>query len=228
VGDVTPDAARKVVERTFGAWQAKGPKPDVVPKPVPPNPPGYAAVPNPYSGQDEVLMAQMLAVDLRNPDRYALELGNDVLGGTGFASRLMADIRIRHGYAYDARSIVSVDRSRSIFYVAYASDPDKVAAADALVRENLDSMRSRPVSEAELTNARQYEIRSIPVGVSSVSRIARSLLSWSYHDEPLDQPMVAAKHFLALTAPEIQAAFAKYVKPSNLMQVVQGPVPEAH
>ena len=49
-------------------------------------------------------MGQMLDVDLHNPDRYALELGNDVLGGNGFASRLMQDIRVRHGYAYDARS----------------------------------------------------------------------------------------------------------------------------
>ncbi|MBS0325574.1 MAG: insulinase family protein [Proteobacteria bacterium] len=228
VGDVTPAAARETVMRWFGRWRATGPKPDVIPPAVPVNKPGYATVPNPYSGQDEVVMAQILALDLGNPDRYALELGNDVLGGTGFASRLMADIRIRHGYAYDARSELSFDRSRSAFYVSYASDPDKVPAADALVRENLERMRTQPVTEAELANARQYEIRSIPIAVSSVNRIARSLVAWSYRGEPLDQPMVAAKHFLALTASDVQAAFAKYVKPGNLMQVVQGPAPAAH
>ena len=228
VGDVTPALAREVVLRWFGGWHATGPKPDVVPPPVPVNGPGYAAVANPYSGQDEVVMAQMLALDLHHPDRYALELGNDVLGGTGFASRLMADIRIRHGYAYDARSELSIDRSRAAFYVSYASDPDKVPAADALVRENLERMRTQPVTETELDNARQYEIRSIPVGVSSVNRIARSLVAWSYLGEPLDQPMVAAKHYLALGAREVQAAFAKYVKPNDLMQVVQGPAPKAH
>ena len=228
VGDVTPERAREVIERWFGGWHASGPKPDVVPEPVPVNGPGYAAVPNPYSGQDEVLMAQMVGLDLHNPDRYALALGNDVLGGMGFASRLMADIRIRHGYAYDARSAISVDRSRSVFYVSYASDPDKVPAADALVRENLERMRTQSVTEAELDNARQYEIRSIPVEVSSVNRIARSLVRWSYRGEPLDQPMVAAKHFLVLTADQVKAAFAKYVKPASLMQVVQGPAPAAH
>lgn len=228
VGDVTPEAARSIVERTFGSWHATGPRPRVVPEPVPLNPPGCAVVANPFSGQDEVLLAQMLDVNLANPERYALELGNDVLGGNGFASRLMADIRIRHGYAYDARSAVRIDRTRSVFYVSYASDPDKVAPADALVRENLEAMRTKPVTEAELANAKQYEIRSIPVGVSSIRRIAGSLLSWSYHGEPLDQPMVAARHFLALSPAEIQAAFAKHVKPSNLMQVVQGPTPAAH
>ena len=228
VGDVTPAAAREVVQRWFGGWTATGPRPDVVPPRVPVNGPGYAAVDNPYSGQDEVIMAQMLALDLANPDRYAIELGNDVLGGTGFASRLMADIRIRHGYAYDARSALSIDRSRAVFYVSYASDPDKVPAADALVRENLERMRSQPVTESELANARQYEIRSIPVGVSSVNRIARALATWSYRGEPLDQPMVAAKHFLALSADEVRAAFTRYVKPDDLMQVVQGPVPKAH
>jgi zinc protease len=89
-------------------------------------------------------------------------------------------------------------------------------------------MRNTPVTAAELTNARQYQIRSIPVQVSSVNSIARSLLSWSWHGEPLDQPMVAAKYYLNLTAEQVQAAFKKYLKPDNLTQVVQGPAPAKH
>ena len=228
VGDVTPDQAKAAVEKYFGGWQANGAKPDVIPKPVPLNPPSYVVVPNAYASQDEVLMGQALQLDLHNPDRYALELGNDVLGGNGFASRLMVDIRVRHGFAYGAGSGMDFERSRSLFYVQYGSDPGKVAPVDELVLQNLKAMQDTAVTAPELTNARQYQIRSIPVQVSSVDRIARSLLSWSWHGEPLDQPMVAAKYYLNLTAGEVQAAFKKYLKPQHLAQVVQGPAPAKH
>ena len=84
------------------------------------------------------------------------------------------------------------------------------------------------VTQPELDNARQYEIRSIPVSVSSVDRIARQLLNWSYKGEPLDQPMVAAKYYLSLTPGEVQNAYKKYLRPSNMVQVVQGPAPAKH
>ncbi|GAB2575659.1 insulinase family protein [Dyella jejuensis] len=228
VGDVTPGQAKATVERYFGAWKAEGAKPEVISKPVSVNPAGYTVVDNPYASQDQVLVGQMLELNMHNPDRYALQLGNDVLGGNGFASRLMTDIRVKHGYAYGAGSGMRFDRSRSIFFVQYGSDPDKVAPVDGLVRQNLVDMQTSPVKDDELTNARQYEIRSIPVGVSSINSIARALLSWAWHGEPLDQPMVAAKHFLTLTPEQVQAAFKKYLQPQKLMQVVQGPPPAKH
>lgn len=228
VGDVTPEQARSTVEKYFRDWSAHGPKPDVVPPRVPLNPPGYTVVPNAYASQDQVLMGQMLDLDLHNPDRYALQLGNDVLGGNGFASRLMVDIRVRHGYAYGVGSGLDFDRSRSIFYVQYGSDPNKVALVDALVRQNVDAMRTQSATTDEIDNARQHEIRSIPLEVSSVNRIAHSLLSWSWHGEPLDQPMVAAKYYLTLTPQQVRAAFEKYVEPQHLIQVVQGPTPPRH
>lgn len=82
--------------------------------------------------------------------------------------------------------------------------------------KNLNAMQDTAVSAPELTSARQYQIRSIPVHVSSVNRIARPLLSWSWHGELLDQPVVAAKCYLNLTAGEVQTAFKKYLKPHHL------------
>ena len=228
VGDVTPEQAKATVEKYFGDWKANGPKPEVVPKPVPLNPAGYTLVNNSYASQDQVLIGQVLDMNLYNPDRFALKLGNDVLGGNGFASRLMTDVRVRHGYAYGAASGMQFDRSRSVFFVQYGSDPGKVAPVDELIRKNLADMQNTPVKDDELTNARQFEIRSIPLAVSSVNRIAESLLSWGYKGQPLDEPMVAASYYLKLTAPQVQDAFKKYLKPQNMVQVVQGPTPAAH
>lgn len=228
VGNVTPDQARAEVEKYFGGWTATGPKPDVIPKPVPLNPVGYTVVPNAYASQDTVVMGQMVDLNLYEPDRYALQLGNEVLGGNGFASRLMVDIRVRHGYAYGASSGFNIDRSRSIFILYYGSDADKVGPVDHLAVKDLEEMGNTTVSANELTNARQALVRSIPLEVSNVDGIARSLLTWSYKGEPLDEPMVAAKYYLKLTPEQVQDAFRRYLKPASLTQVVLGPVPQQH
>jgi zinc protease len=119
-------------------------------------------------------------------------------------------------------------RSRSLFYVQYGSDPSKVQPVDQLVQNNLDAMRNTPVKPDELTNAKQARIRSIPLGVSSVNSIARSLLDWSINGEPLDEPMVAARHYLDMTAAQVQDAFKTHIQPAHVAQVVQGPTPKKH
>jgi zinc protease len=228
VGDVTPAQARAEVEKYFGSWKATGPKPDVVPAAVPLNPPAYTVVPNTYASQDQVVLGQMVDLTLDDTDRYALQLGNEVLGGNGFASRLMVDIRVKHGYAYGAGSGMHFDRTRSIFYVEYGSDPEKVAPVDSLILRDVTDMQQNPILATELNNARQAEIRSIPVAVSSVGSIAASLLYWSWHGEPLNQPMIAARHYLDLSAGDVQEAFRKYLEPGHLTQVVEGPAPARH
>ena len=140
----------------------------------------------------------------------------------------MADIRVRHGYAYGVESGLKFDRSRSIFYVEYGSDPGKVAQVDALVLANVRAMQRAGVRDDELNNARQYQIRSIPLEVAGVNRIARSLLNWSYRGEPLNQPMIAAAHYLELTAQQVQDALQRYLQPQRWVQVVQGPAPDTH
>lgn len=228
VGDITPARARAEVEKYFGSWKTTGPKPRVLSAPVPLNPPTYVVVPNSYASQDQVLMGQMLDLNLDDTDRYALQLGNEVLGGNGFASRLMMDIRVKHGYAYGAGSGMLFDRTRSMFYIEYGCDPDKVEPVDSLIRRDLLEMQGQLIPGGELDNARQAEIRSIPVAVSSVNSIAASLLYWSWHGEPLNQPMIAARHYLDLTPSQVQAAFRKYLKPAHLAQVVEGPAPKSH
>ncbi len=228
VGNVTPAQAKATVEKWFGNWQARGPKPEVVLPPVPLNPPSFTLVENPYAAQDKVSLAQIIDIDSANPARHALQLGNLVLGGNGFASRLMQDIRVKHGYAYGVGSSLRIDRSRSHFFINYGSDPDKVAAVDALLQENLQRMRSTPVGVEELLKAKQAAIRSIPLQVSSINGIAKALLAWSSQGEPLDKPMVAARHYLALNAEQVRAAFEQYIHPERLVQVVQGPTPTGH
>ena len=226
VGDVTPAQARVVVEKYFGSWKATGPKPNVLRESVPLNTASFTVVPNAYASQDSVVLGQVLpTIDLHSPDRYALQLGNAVLGGSAFASRLLQDIRVRHGYAYSASSELELDRTRALLLVSFATDPRKVVDATKLVHQNLVEMQNTPLTIDELVNARQVLISQIPFRLSRVSLIAGSLLQWSYTGQPLDESIVAARHYLVLTPAQIQAAFKKYVRPDHLVEVVEGPAP---
>ena len=97
MGKVTPEAAKTVVEKHFGSWNATGPAPETFLPPVPPNKPSALSVPDQSRIQAKVTLAQTLGLTRSNPDYYALELGNHVLGGAFYATRLYRDLREETG-----------------------------------------------------------------------------------------------------------------------------------
>ncbi len=107
IGNVTPEQARAAVEKYFGDWKASGPAPQTDLPPVPANPPGVTAVPDKSRVQVNVTLAETLGLNRFNPDYYALELGNHVLGGGFYATRLYQDLRENAGLVY----FVSIRRS---------------------------------------------------------------------------------------------------------------------
>jgi zinc protease len=226
MGKVTPEQARTVIERYFGPWKATGPKPDTNLPPVPANKPLAFAVPNTSRIQDEVTLAQTLGLVRSNPDYYALELGNHVLGGAFYATRLYRDLREETGLVYYVSSSFTVGLKRSLYVATYGCDPANVAKARAIVERNLREMQTTPVTAAELRQAKALLLREIPLSESSVDDIAQKLIDRATHDLPLDESTRAARRYLNLTAEEVRAAYAAWLRPGDLVQVVEGPPPQ--
>jgi zinc protease len=226
VGNVTPEQAKSVIEKWFGAWTATGPKPEVLPAPVPTNAPAVTAVPDKSRVQDRVTLAEMLALNRSNPDYYALRLGNFVLGGGFYATRLYRDLRKENGLVYAVDSSFDIQETRGLYKVDYGCDPPNVSKARAIIVRDLAEMQTKPVNADELQQAKAEWLRGIPLSESSTGDIAGKLLYYATHDLPLDETMHAAKICLALTADDVQAAFAKWVHPENLVQESLGPDPK--
>ena len=150
IGNVTVDEARTVIMRYFGGWRALGPAPQVDLPAIPPNQATALAVPDASRIQDNVVLAQTLALPRANPDYYALALGNAVLGGGFYATRLSIDLRKNAGLVYSVNSNIQSGRTRSVFLVHYASDSQNVAkAADAVAREAVGhAIRAGPCHRA--------------------------------------------------------------------------------
>ena len=225
IGKVTPENAVAVISKYFGDWKAEGPKPNTLFPPAPANTPSTTHVPDSSRVQDKVTLAETLTLTRTNADYYALQLGNHVLGGGFYATRLYRDLREKTGLVYFVDSSFNVGLTRGIYQVEFASDPPNVARARAVILGDLKDMRAKKVTSRELHQATLMLLRDIPLSESSVNYIAQGWLSRSVLNLPLDEPTRAAHLYVKLTARDVKAAYAKWLRPDDLIEVVQGPAP---
>jgi len=226
IGNINPDTAKSVIEKYFGNWQASGEKPNTELPAIPLNKPIDSAVPDKSRVQDKVTLAETMEIIRSNPDYYALQLGNHVLGGAFYATRFYKDLRENSGLVYYVSSSFNVGKTRSTYEVNYSCDPQNVTKARVIIERDLKQMQTSPVTQHELEQAKAMLMREIPLSESSLGSIAGGLLSRSLSDLPLDEPTIAAKKYLSLEAGDIMNAFKKWVRPADFVQVTQGPSPQ--
>jgi zinc protease len=226
IGKVTPEQARAVIEKYFGAWSAQGPKPETDLPRVANNPPSAIAVPDDSRVQNSVVLAHTLDLKRSDDDYYALSLGSAVLGGGFYSTRLSVDLRKRAGLVYSVSSDLQAGRTRTLYLVQYACDPQNVTKASTMVVQELTNMQAAPASADELARVKALLLRQIPLGEASVSSIARGLLQRRELDLPLNEPELAARRYIALSPTDVQNAFKKWIRPADLVRATQGPVPQ--
>ena len=226
IGNVTAAQARATVEKYFNTWAATGPKPEVDLPPAPPNQAGVIAVPDASRVQDVVILAQNLALKRSDPDYYPLELGNAVLGGAFYSTRLSIDLRKNSGLVYSVGSTLQAGRTRGAYLVQYASDPQNVVKAANMVVNEIKSMQTAPATPDELLRVKAMLLRQIPLSESSVDDIAHGLIGRVDLDLPLNEPTIAAERYIGLSAGDVQAAFRKWLRPEDLVRVSEGPPPQ--
>ena len=226
IGNVTPEKARAEVEKYFGAWTASGPKPPTDLPAVPPNQPHVTAVPDKSRVQVNVDLGETLGLNRFNPDYYALQLGDHVLSGGLNSTWLYRDLRENAGLVYYVGASFNIGKTRGIFSVNYACDPQNVSKARAIIVRDLKAIQSTLVTDDELRQAKATLLRQVPLSEASVESIAGGWISRSTIGLPLDEPVIAAHHYVELTPEQVKAAFAKWIRPDDLVQVTQGPNPQ--
>jgi zinc protease len=226
IGDITPDEARPLVEKYFGEWKAPGPKPNVTLPPVPGNKPSATNVPDPSQVQDTVQLAEQLEMNRFSPDYYALQLGNHVLGGGFYATRLYRDLREQAGYVYNIDNSLQASETRAQYLIDYGCDPKNVSKARNLIQGELSAMQKFDVSPAELQQAKALLLRQIPLSQASEDDLVAGMIARARIGLPLDEQFRAANKYFEMTADQVKFAFAKWIDPANFVQVVRGPAPQ--
>jgi zinc protease len=223
VGKIQPEQAKAIVEREFGSWHAAGTKPDVAYGAIPPSTSSQFNVPDKSAVQDSVQMSETVDVNQNSPQRFALELGNQVLGGGFYASRLYRDLREKAGLVYSVDSSFNLDEKRGIYSISFGSDPANVEKARSLVLHNLKKMQDEPISADDLNRVKGILLRQFALGEASFDGIGGGLLSLAVQGKPLDATTTASKHYLELSATDVQTAFRTYIRPGDFATGVQGP-----
>jgi zinc protease len=226
VGDVNATEAKDVIEKWFGEWKASGPKPETTLPTIPVNKASRSTVPDSEAVQDTVTLAERLELNRFDPDYYPVQLGNHVLGGGFYATRLYHDLRQTTGYVYNVDVSLSASKTRSTYTVSYGCNPENVSKARALVERDLDQMRTEDVTAGELHQAKALLLRQIPLSESSEDAVAGGLLNRAEMGLPLDEPIRAAKRYFEMTADDVKAAFARQIRTPDLVQIVRGPAPK--
>jgi zinc protease len=124
---------------------------------------------------------------------------------------------------YNVDESLDAGRTRTNFSVSYGCDPVNVSKARALIQQDLMAMQSAPPSEGEMQQARSMLLRQIPLDESSESEIAGGLLARALIGLPLDEPVRAAEKYVSLSAEQVSEDFAKWIRPTDFVEVVQGP-----
>ena len=220
VGDLTPEEAQKWVTEIFGAWAA-APLPAVKLPAIPPLDQRQEVVIDKDISQANVILGN-LGITRNNPDFYAFQVMNYLLGGGGFVSRLMDDIRVNRGLAYSVYSSFDPGLEPGPFIVALETKNASAGEAITQVVEQLRRMMTQPVTPEELKEAKSYLIGSFPRKMDSISKRAWLLGYVEVYGLGLDYPWRYPELIGHLTPEDIQKVAEKYLHPEKYLLVVVG------
>src|ERR1700726_3538189 len=220
VGDFAAPQMMEQMERIFGSW--KPATVPVVPDTTLPELHGRRVhlVHLPESVQTQVVVANH-AITRKHPDWLRLALANSIYGGA-FNSRLIINIREQKGYTYSPRSGVHALRQHGYFSVNAAVRNDVVAASLTEIFYEIDRMRSTPVGEEELADARNYVTGIFSLGLATQDGLAGQLATSTLERLPEDYLETYRERILALTAADVLDAARKYFDSANAQIVIVG------
>ncbi|MDO8434321.1 MAG: pitrilysin family protein [Candidatus Binatus sp.] len=154
-----------------------------------------------------------------NPDYYRLQVMNYILGGGGFASRLMQVVRSKGGLAYSIGSGFEPGKFPGSFTVSLQTKNQSSNQAIDLILKQLREIQEKPVSDAELDGARKFLIGSFPLKIDKQSGIASFMLQVELYGLGLDYAEKYPKLIEAITKEDVQRAAKEYLHPGSVIVV---------
>ncbi len=157
-----------------------------------------------------------------DPDFFTLFVGNHILGGGGFVSRINDEVRQKRGLAYSAYSYFSPLRARGPFVIGMQTRRDQVTEALDVVRKTLADFIATGPTEEELHAAQQNIVGGFPMRIDSNRKIHEYLGLIGFYGLPLSYLEDFVPNVERVTRAGIKAAFARHIDPARLVTVVAG------
>ncbi|MGH7852994.1 MAG: M16 family metallopeptidase [Candidatus Binatia bacterium] len=155
-----------------------------------------------------------------NPDYYAIQVMNYILGGGGFSSRAMDSIRNERGLAYSVYSYFGAEKSHGSFQFVMQTKNETAIEAIRIAKEEMLRMREQPVTDQELNDAKDYLIGSFPLRFDTNRKVAGFLAQVEYYELGLDYPERYADLIRKVTRDDVLRVAKQYLRPDELVTVI--------
>ncbi len=223
VGDFELGRFRALANEVFGPW----PRGPVVDPGAPPPQPAPAArriviVNRPDLEQARIALGHD-GIARSDPDRVAVSLMNELLGGGGFSSRLMERLRAEAGLTYGVSSGFSLRRERGPFGVSTFTRVPEARRALDLTLDEIERFRREPPGEAELRDARALAVGEFSLGLESSDSVMASLVDLDVYGLPEDSLDTYRARVRATTPEQIAPLAGRLLHPERAAIVLVGP-----
>ncbi|MBI1395449.1 MAG: insulinase family protein [Betaproteobacteria bacterium] len=220
MGDVSHDDANAIAMRlTADLPRATGDVP-ALPPVAPLEKPVERDIDHPAT-QSHILVGQP-GIARKDPDYFSLFVGNYILGGGGFASRIMDEVRQKRALAYSAYSYFAPLARAGVFQIGLQTRRDQAREALKVVRDTLSRFVESGPTEAELDAAKQNLIGGFPLRIDSNRKIHEYLAVIGFYDLPLDYLDEFVQRISEVTVDQVKDAFQRRIHPDRMVTVVVG------
>lgn len=219
VGDISHAEMERAVAAAFRSWREGEP-------PAGPLTPAVPEAARTVRVDKELTQANIIlgheGIGRENPDYYAVQVMNYILGGGGFSSRAVEAIRNQRGLAYSVYSYFGAEKGRGTFEFVMQTRNETAREAIRLAREEIRRIREQPVGEEELSDAKQYLIGSFPLRLDTNRRMASFLAQVEYFGLGLDYPERYPEYIRRVSREDVLRVAQKYLHPDKLITVIVG------
>jgi zinc protease len=164
----------------------------------------------------------MTAITRNNPDFFPLLVGNYVLGGGGFVSRLMSEVREKRGLAYSINSYFAPGKGAGFFEAGMQTKKDQAILGLEVMQKTISKFIADGPSEEELLAAKSNLVNGYPLRLDSNRKLLDNLSGITWNDLPLDTMETWTKQVEAVTLNQIRAAFQRHLDMNRMQIVVVG------
>ena len=224
-GDFDRDEMKAELETLFSDWPFKGKKASGIPID------GRAfAKPGIYIVNKEVNQGRVSillpGIQRDNPDYYAIQVMNDILGGGGFTSRITNRVRSDEGLAYSAGSSFPGGTYYPMaFFAGFQSKSRTVLFAVSIVFEEMNRIATEPVTDEEMKTAKNSFIQTFPQSFATKGQVAGAFLGEEYTGRAKGNPDYFKNYranIAAVTKADVLRVAKKYLNPKQAVILIVG------
>ena len=218
VGDITEADLKTLLDEVFGALPAKANLTPVPPAVAKAGQSNVVKMPFPQS----VAVFGLPGIDRHDDDFMAAFVLNQILGGGGFASRLMEEVREKRGLAYSVYSYLQTLEHAAVFAGGVATKNERIRESLDVIKGELKRMAENGPSEEELANAKSYLTGAYALRFDTNGKIAQQLLGIQEDALGIDYVTTRNEQIEAVTMADLKRVAARLLKVEDLIVTIVG------